>query len=90
MVTVAPPFSKQEAAAVAQALQEHYYREIPAPKFVVIDLKSVQRVDPVSDSRYRAVVTLETEYIPRKPKKHTVNLTVRFNEHRKITGIDFQ
>jgi len=73
------------AANVVKAVQAYYFAETPPPKFVTVDQKTLRqyRNDPNS---FCAKVTIESEHVPGKVKKHTVHIRFRLDHKKHIQG----
>lgn len=63
---------KDTTAHVIRAVQQHYFQEDPAPKFVNVDAKTV-RVDRFDSRFFCAKVTLEVDTATGS-KSHTVHI----------------
>lgn len=77
------PLAKEMSADVVRAIQDHYFGETPAPKYVSVDLKTV-RADRVDPSYFCAKVAIEVEHVGKKTQKHTVHIRFRLDAKKRL------
>lgn len=75
---VTPRLGKGQVDNVVSSLEQHYYGETPPPKFVIVDPATVLYEDN-GTSYVRAKVVIETEFIPKQVRTHTVLLRFKVN-----------
>ena len=81
---VAAKMSDRAIDNVIEAIQDFYFStDSPPPKFVLVERKTV-RGDKNDPSWFYAKVTIEVEYIPRKPKSHKVYLRFKLNDRGRV------
>ena len=82
-VNTAVKLNKAQTDGIVGAIQHFYFSENPAPKNVIVDLKTV-RPDRYDPNYACAKVVIESDYIPRKLKSHTVHIRFKMTDRGRL------
>ncbi len=74
--------TREQIGTIVAAVQQHYFGETPAPKFVTVDPKSVHP-DKVDSTRFFAKVVIEMEYVTGSTKSHTLHIRFQLDSTKK-------